>query len=280
MAGFALIAVFVISFRFFQEISFGETTLSVATFLFGVFLAFTISDRHARINKIRESDSVERSAITEIVYLSGIISKGLQKRISDLFDKYLQATLDYMINDYEKTEKELNDVAKQIAAIEAEGVKKDGAFKQILRELSALTTARESTITIIDDKLEFSEWLNFIILSTIVMVSTRFIYTGTLVSAVLLIALNLLVLLFLVFLYDLDKLTYKEEIRIFEPYERTFELIGKLRYYPKDLIKSKRVVPPKEAYRIGMPVKLYPDMRGKKIKIIYPGKGNKPCAPQ
>lgn len=269
-AGFALLAVFIISFRFFEKLYFGEVTLSVATFLFGLFLAFTISDRHARIEKLRESDSAERSAIADIVYLTGIFSKGLQRRITNLFDEYLQATLDYMIEDYDKTELEFNEIAKQIAAVEPKTQKEFELYKELLRQISAIGTAREKAITTIDDRLEFSEWLNFIILTGVIIVSTRFIYTGTAISAVLLFALNLLILLFLMFLYDLDKLSYKEEIRLFEPYERTFEAIGKPRYYPEDLIKSKRVAPPKEAYRIGVFPRKYPDMRGKKIKIIVP----------
>ncbi len=268
IAGFSLLAAFIISFRFFEKLDFGEVTLSVATFLFGMFLSFTISDRHARIEKIRETDSADRSATADLVYLAGIFSKGLQRKTADLFDKYLQATLDYMINDYEQTEEEFNAVAKQIAAVEPKTPKESEIYKRMLDALSTLRAAREHAITIIDDRLEFSEWLNFIILSGIIIVSTRFIYTGTMASAVLLFALNLLVVLFLVFLYDLDRLSYKEEVRLFEPYERTFESIGKLRYYPEDLIQRNRVAPPKEAYRIGIFPRKYPDMRGKRIRII------------
>jgi hypothetical protein len=73
----------------------------------------------------------------------------------------------------------------------------------------------------------------------------------------------------MLFLFMLDNFSWKEEQRIFEPYQKTFEDIEKLRYYPEILMREKRVKNYKgKKYRVGIFPNSYPNMSGKEIKII------------
>ena len=49
-----LITIAVVSLVTIKDASFGSIIFSITTFLFGIYVSFTISDRHHRIDQIRE----------------------------------------------------------------------------------------------------------------------------------------------------------------------------------------------------------------------------------
>jgi len=266
---FILVILLVIFLRVDRNVEFIGTILGVSTFLFGIFLAFSLSDRHNRIDQIRENDSGERSQMIFLFDTSKIFGKVFQKRLQNAIDKYIMATLDYKIWDYEKTEKEYKKVVEVALSAKLRDKKDASFFSYFIEATNNLGMARKHTIGLISDRLSVFEWTTFFLFSVVIVGSLVLLNLGTIVSIIIIAIISFSIILLLSFLYDLDNLSWKEEIRIFEPYAKTFESIGLLRYYPEALIKQRRVNLHKgKKCRIGVFPHPYPNLKGKKIKLI------------
>lgn len=242
--------------------------LSVATFLFGILIAFSISDRHNRLEQIRENDSNERAQLVLIYGLSKQLGNSISKKLQKIIDNYIQKTLDYTIWDYHKTEPQFQKIIDFISPFSRKR-SQTVLIDNMMGILKELSTARRKTIALIDDRLTKVEWTIFSLLSSIIILTLLFISIKSWVVIFIVSALSISLILILLLLRSLDDLSWKEEERIFEPYQEALESIGVMRYYPEDLIVQKKVKNhSKYEYRIGIFPKPYPNLSGKKIKII------------
>jgi len=253
-----------------NDAGFGSTIFSITTFLFGIYASFTISDRHHRIDQIREMDSQERSSMQSIYDFSKIFGNGFQKKISNAIENYLIDTFDYKIWDFKNTGKSFSKISELILSVKPKkSVVQSETFRRLLENLDQMGNAREQTIALIDDRLSKLDWIIFVVLSGIIVTSTALINYGSVFSAIVLILLDFVIILVLIFMWNLDDLSWRNEVRIFEPYQRAFESIGKMRYYPEQMIMNKDVKLHRDkTYRMASYPKPYPDFTGKKIKII------------
>jgi len=252
-----------------QYETFFVTILGVATFIFGIFIGFSISERSSRIDKIRENDSAERSQLISISLCAKEISKDFYNSVLEKIDEYLMATLDYKIWDYHLTQTQFENLFSVIAKHNPEGEKDKILTSQMISGLNEILVSRKNTIGIIEDRLSAFEWTALTFLSAVILISLAALNSGgfLIFSVVMFLSLSLALLLSL--LYSLDNLSWKEEDRIFEPYSKTFESIGLVRYYPEALITQKRVKNfHGKDYRKGIMPKEYPDMSEKKIEIV------------
>lgn len=228
-----------------------------------------MSDRHNRIDKIRENDSIELGNLELLFHLSALHGQAAQKRVKAALDRYLMATLDYYIWDFHRTEPQFQELLRAVTSLSVRDGKQAESFSQLLQLLASIETAREHTISLIDDRLSKFEWLVFSLLSAVILLSLILINTGTAMSVVMITLVSLCVVLLLLLLYTLDGLAWKEQVRIWEPYERTFEAVGLLRYYPGGVIRSGRIKAPRgRAYRVARYPNRYPDMTGKEVSVV------------
>jgi len=198
-----------------------------------------------------------------------IFGKKAQTTIKTKIDAYLMATMDYTIWDYSKTEKHFKDLVKTVISLELKSKAHVEAYNSFAGIIKDLWTSRKQTISLIEDRLSKIEWLVFFVLSGIIVFSLLLIGTTALQGIIIVILTTFTIILLLTLLYRLDNLTWKEEARIFEPYQQTFESVGLMRYYHEDLIKQGRVKKHKgKFYRIGVFPRPYPDLTGKKIKVV------------
>ncbi len=254
----------------------GETDITligyatgISTFLFAIFTAYTVSDRQGRIDKIRENDSAERGALESLAQFSEIYGDNTAIRVVDQIDEYLMGTLDYTIWDFYRTEPLFQNLVEEIEAINPRNDKEITTYQVILGLLSELAENRKNTISLINDRLSQLEKIIFYLLAMFILIPTLLVNDGSFILSVMTIALTLVVLLLIIFLNQLDNLSWKEEIRIFEPYQKSFEAIGKPRYYPDILLQTKRVnIPTGISYRIASYPHEYPDISGKTISIV------------
>ncbi len=265
-----LISLVIIIFFSVNEINiFYTTILGVSSFLLGIFIAFSISDRHKRIDELRENDSIERAELISLHNFAETFGKEKLKEIKNSIDEYLMATMDYIIWDYYRTEPDFKKIVNAVGSIEPKNDKQIQVFSKMLDIINTIAIARNKTIGILQDRLSKFEWSIFILLSTLIIVPLLFINMGSILSKTMVGILLLSIFLMLNFLNSLDNLSWKEESRIFEPYQQTFEAIGLMRYYPDALIVQKRAKNySKYSYRMGVSPRPYPDISGRKIEII------------
>ena len=267
-----LITIAVVSLVTIKDASFGSIIFSITTFLFGIYVSFTISDRHHRIDQIREMDSRERASMQSIYEFSKIFGKSFQNKISHAIEQYLIDTFDYTIWDFKNTGKSFSKISELILLLKPKkNVVQSETFRRLLENVDEMGNAREQTIALIDDRLSKLDWIIFVVLGGIIVTSTALINYGSVFSTIILVLLDFIIILVLIFMWNLDDFSWRNETRIFEPYQRAFEGIGKIRYYPESMIRNKEVKLHKgKTYRIAIYPNPYPDMTGKKIKIVKP----------
>lgn len=260
---FLIVVGIAILFPIHEEGSILELSLYVTPVLFAIFTGFSISERLSRIDKIRQNDSIERSSLETIDHFMKSMDPENHKKINRLIDEYLMATLDYYIWDYSKTYPYYERISTELYSIKNKAV---SDFRTDI--LEKILEAREQTVTLINDGLSKMEWVIYSVLGLGVLIPFMIVNTGSISSIILIMFIALSIVLLLSFLHRLDSLEWKKEVRIFEPYQKTFEAIGSLRYFPQSLMGNKKV---KEMagnnYRVGYFPNPYPNFEGKNIKV-------------
>ena len=143
---FLILSAITILFPLHIEEAIFELSLYVTPVLFAIFIAFSISERLSRIDKIRENDSIERSSLEMLN--SFIESNSLEnhKEVNGLIDEYLMATLDYSIEDYYKTKPYYEKISRALYSI-----RNDRVNDFSVDILSKIHEAREQTVTLTSD---------------------------------------------------------------------------------------------------------------------------------
>jgi hypothetical protein len=260
---FIIIIGVAIAFPFGAEGGIYELSLLVTPVLFAIFIAFSISERLSRIDKIRENDSIERSSLESLVSYIKAVSPENHEEVQRLVDEYLMATLDYNIEDYYKTRAYYEKISQKLYSIKDEKV---SDFSVDI--LGKILEAREQTVTLISDSMSHFEWLIYCILGTSVLLPYIMTNTGAILNVGFIVLITSSVLLLLSFLDKLDTLEWKREIRIFAPYQKTFEAIGSMRYFPQSLMGSAKVKKiAGDSYRIGHFPSPYPNFEGKTVEV-------------
>jgi len=260
---FLILSAITILFPLHIEEAIFELSLYVTPVLFAIFIAFSISERLSRIDKIRENDSIERSSLEMLN--SFIESNSLEnhKEVNGLIDEYLMATLDYSIEDYYKTKPYYEKISRALYSI-----RNDRVNDFSVDILSKIHEAREQTVTLTSDYMSKFEWLIYYVLGAGVLVPFLVMNNGSFLNVAFVMLIILSVILLLSFLHELNNLGWKKEVRIFAPYQKTFEAIGNMRYFPESLMGNKKVKKiAGDKYRVGHFPNPYPNFEGKDIKV-------------
>lgn len=243
-----------------------DLTLLVTPVLFSIFVAFSISERLSRVDRIRENDSNERSSLILIDTISSLLPIDKHHHIKKLIDEYLMATMDYKMSDYQLTYINYRKLAEYLLKLQNIESERDREFHQLVEKM---LSAREQTVSLISDKLSKFEWLVYTVLAIGVVLPFLIVNSGTFLSVLLISILSASVLVILFFLYKLDSINWKRSIRIIEPYQKTFEVMGLKRYFPEALLSDKYIRRlTGNDYRVGHFANPYPDLSDKKIEYV------------
>ncbi|MFC1723092.1 hypothetical protein ACFL0V_03055 [Nanoarchaeota archaeon] len=243
------------------------TLLSVSSFLFGIFVAFFISDRHSRIKRIQELLREQDANILNIYKLSGEYGKKEQGKIRKLLDNWVISTVDYYLKDFHKTMPDFLKVYDHCLALK-KNKSRPIIYDQIIYELKDSSKTYKRLTYLLRDKLSVIEWGSITLLSVIMLICLFAINTNTIFSIPIIVLLSISIVAILLVLRDLDQLFWKEHIWIWDPVTQLFQELDLMPYYPDEAIDLKRYKPPKGMkYRKAIYTTPYPDMTGKKVEI-------------
>tara|TARA_Y100000310_G_C20680025_1_gene815367 strand:+ start:524 stop:1372 length:849 start_codon:yes stop_codon:yes gene_type:complete len=242
--------------------------LSVSSFLFGIFVAFSISDRHSRQKEMRETLKMSDANILNLYQLSKVMNKNIHKKIQKLIDNWLTSTLDYFLKDHHKTDKNFHKLYLYVLNIKPETKKQSLIYGEMISHLTLQTESNKRVRYLAQDKITVAEWTSILILAGIILFSLFYINTNTIFSILLVTLLSTTLVTILLVLRDLDALYWKEQKWIWDPLTSLFKEIDLLPYFPQEVINNGRVKIKKGLkYRSATYPKPYPDLRGKKVKI-------------
>ena len=242
--------------------------LSVSSFLFGIFVAFSIADRHSRQKEMRETMRVSDAYVINLYHLSKVMSKDVQKKIHKHLDEWLVATMDYFLKDHHKSDPLFSKLYMYILSIKPKKGKQSLVYEEMIPLLFSQVESNKRVRYLSQDKITVAEWSSILILTGIILFCLFYINTNSIFSIFLVTLLATTLVTILLVLRDLDALYWKEQKWIWDPVSALFQEIGSLPYFPQDVIDNKRIKLKKGLkYRGATYPKPYPDLTGKKVKI-------------
>lgn len=246
-----------------------QTLFSVSSFLFGIFAAFSITNRHDRLNKIKEILR-ENDAIFLFFYQSSsIFGANKQKDIQTLIDKNLTDQIDYYLTDFEYSNASFISLFTYIVSLKPKNKTQETVYGKMVDLLGDMSKNRKQVETLVQSRMPEFEWLSLVILGLIIIFCIFYTNDGQLFMATASTLLATTVIVLLLIIRDLDTLRWKENNWIWTQLNDLFHEIGLLPYYPKNLIQSGRIKLDKnQTIRLASSPNKYPDMTGKVVEKI------------
>lgn len=268
LIAFAILAIFV---RGYEPSNIIIALLSVSTFLFGIFGAFIMQDRFARLNELRSILRSDDSLHISIYKMSAIFGKNVQRKSQKLIDSYIIKTIDYALDDYHKADKEFLALYDHVVSLKPKNTRQTEVYGSLLGCINKANENRNSIGYRVRNKMQKYEWFSLVGLLATVVFIVFYINDGSLSFMIISVLISTASVMLLLLVRELDSLRWKEQKWIWEPLEDVFSDLGLLPYYPEEVLRSDRVTPKKGTkVRIAYYPKPYPDFSGKKVvtKII------------
>lgn len=246
-----------------------QSTFTASTFLFGIFVAFSIANSQSKLNKVNETLR-EDSAIWLFVYkTSDVFGPKVKKRTQELIDLYFIDQIDYFLEDFKYSNKSFFKLFDFLINLETENSRQEKVYGNILNSVEDSLKNRKLVETLLKEHVSKFEWISILSLLGVILFFIFNINNGSIISIIssILLATSAVTIVFV--LRDLDSLHWKEQSWIWEKLENLFNELELLPYYPKEVLSSGRGrVEKGRQVRIAEYPNLYPDMSGKVVKII------------
>lgn len=245
--------------------------VSVATFIFGITIAFSISNRKSRFDIIREKLRKQDAILLHIYYLSKLFDKKISDSVRGKIDSFLITQIDFELKDFHRENPEnLRSLFLFFTGLKAKNDDQKEAKSKILEIVAELIETHKIIIYQISNRMDHFEWISALILAVVVMYCLFYGNNGSVVSMALIAGLGVSIYLPLRLLGELDSLSWQEQGWIWTPLSALFIELDLLPYVPDFLIKKGRVKLKHfhcEKIRLVSYPHAYPNFDDKKIKV-------------
>jgi hypothetical protein len=239
---------------------------SIATFLFGVLVAFTIGRTRERLVLIQNLLAKGNAGLSSIHQLMEVFEEDDRDHVRHLVDRHLTDQIDYRLVDYHLASPSFVQLTSAVYALRP-GTEQQ---RETYRELEGLGIDMTKDRALIEaatgQSMSPIEWsglsLLFVLLLGLISVLPGGAVVGSLAAGVL--AGTLVTLMIL--LRKLDLLRWHERVAIWEPTTRLFRSIGQDPYVPREVIDSGRYRPTGRT-RVVEYLEPYPNRASKTIRV-------------
>ncbi len=243
----------------------------VSSFLFGLLATYTLKDRHVRLSKITYNASVERGELVFITEGLRIFPKAQREKVMQRIDDYFMAILDFEVKDFHKSDDQFKALFREVQNLSIKEEKQKKFYDRFLMALEKIEDTRKYSATLFEDRVTRPEWFILYFLILLIYVSLLFANSGGMVAYFIIIGLACVISYLLVVSIKLDRMKWKVDEKIFEPYAQTMETVGLLRYYPKIFVDAGEITriyrkPKGTKFRVG-DLPDYPDVKTRVIEV-------------
>lgn len=236
---------------------------TVATFLFGVLLAFTIDRTRQRLAAVH--DFIRRGdanllTIHQLVEVFPADRDDIRARI----DEQLMAQIDYRLAEFSQSTPTFLALSTRVIALEPTTPQQEIAYYHLLQQTNDMSMSRALMEAAIGQSLSRLEWTTLLLLLGVMLSIIVELPKGSIVAAIVAGVLSATLVTLMTLLRKLDRLLWHERASIWEPQARLFRHLGLLPYVPRRVIDAGRFVPTGRV-RVVDYVSPYPDMSEKVI---------------
>jgi len=216
---------------------------SMAAFLFGVLLAFTIVRTRERLALVQNLVAKGNSSLFSIHQLMSVFDDEDRRRIRDLVDGHLTDQIDYRLVDYHLATPSYLVLTDAVYALDPRGPQQESVYKELVALCIATTADRSLIEAATGQALSPIEWSGLLLLLLLLVGLIAVLPGGTVLGALVVGVLAGTLVTFMILLRKLDRLRWHERVTIWEPTERLFRSMGRDPYVPREVIESGRFRP-------------------------------------
>ena len=241
---------------------------SMATFLFGVLLAFTIARARERLLLLQDTINKNDAALLSIHQMMTVFPEEDRERIRGLIDDQLTSEIDYRLVDHHYSTPAFLALSAAIYALEPQSQQQVGAYRELLRLCIDIGSNRATIESMTGQSLSVLEWSGLILLLLLLVGLIAIIPGGTPLGAVAAGVMAGTLTTLMILLRKLDLLRWHERVSIWEPTTRLFRCMDLDPYVPRQVIDSGRYAPTGRVRVVDYPDP-YPDRSSKRVTIEF-----------
>ena len=247
---------------------------SMAAFLFGVLLAFTIVRTRERLSLIQDLVAKGNSSLFFIYEAVAVFGERDRQHIRELVDMHLTDQIDYRLVDYYRATPSHLELLEAVIALEPEDAEEEGVYKEFVALCINMNLDRALIESATGQALSTIEWGGLLLLLLVFAGLLAVLPGGTVAGALVCGAVAGSLVTFMVLLRKLDRLRWHERVTIWEPTERLFRNMGLDPYVPREAIESGRFRPTGRVRVVEYPDP-YPirDTKIVKVEVLDPQPG-------
>jgi hypothetical protein len=216
---------------------------SMAAFLFGVLLAFTIVRTRERLALVQDLVARDNSALFSIHQLMAVFGDQDRTHIRQLVDEHLTDQIDYRLVDYHMAAASNQRLVNAVYALDPENPQQEAVYKELVALGINMTADRANIEAATGQALSPMEWTGLLLLLLLLVSLIAVLPGGTVLGALVAGVLAGTLVTFMVLLRKLDRLRWHEVVTIWEPTSRLFRRMGYDPYVPLEVIKNGRYRP-------------------------------------
>jgi len=239
---------------------------SMATFLFGVLLAFTIARARERIQLLQDTLSRNNAALLSIHQMMVVFPAVDQDRIRALIDAQLTSEIDYRLVDNHLSTPAHLALATAIFSLHPLSQEQIGVYQALVRMCVDVESNRAIIESITGQSLSALEWSGLILLLLLLIGMIAVIPGGTLIGAVAAGVMAGTLTTLMILLRKLERLRWHERASIWEPTTRLFRNMDLDPYVPRAAIDSGRYRPTGRIRVVDYPDP-YPERSTKRVTV-------------
>ena len=216
---------------------------SMAAFLFGVLLAFTIVRTRERLALVQNLVAKDNSSLFSINQLVSVFGAQAAAQVRDLVDRHLTDQIDYRLVDYHRATPSYLQLTEAVGRLQPATPQQEAVYKELLVLCIDTTADRALIEAATGQALSPLEWSGLLLLLVILLGLFAVLPGGTVLGALVAGVLAGTMVTFMVLLRKLDSLRWHEQVTIWEPTARLFRNMGRDPYVPREVITSGRFRP-------------------------------------
>jgi hypothetical protein len=251
---------------------------SIATFLFGILMAFTIVRTRERLALMQDLVSKGNASLLSIHGLMEVFSEDECSAVRDLVDRHLTDQIDYRLVDHHLAEPSHLALTAAVYALDPQTRQKEVVYKEVVEICIDMGTNRALIESVSGQALSQMEWTGLLCLLLLLLGLIAVLPGGTLWGALVSGVMAGTLVTLMILLRKLDRLRWHERTSIWEPTTRLFRSMGRDPYVPRLVIDTGRYRPTGRVRVVDYPDP-YPDRTGKIVTVeTFDQSGSPPVA--
>lgn len=216
---------------------------SMAAFLFGVLLAFTIVRTRERLGLIHDFVAKGNSSLFSIHQAMAVFPQPDCDQIRELVDAHLTDQIDYRLVDYHLATPSFLGLTDAVYALDPADRQEEAVYKELVGLCINMNADRSLIESATGQALSTVEWSGLLLLLFLLVGLIAVLPGGTVLGAAVVGVLTGTLVTFMTLLRKLDRLRWHERVTIWEPTARLFRSMGRDPYVPREVIESGRYQP-------------------------------------